>query len=137
MSTELAVLLHIARLSARMTRLQDQSLGAHGISFREYQVLHTLQNGPETGMRRIDLAEALEMSASGITRLLNPMEKTGLLGKEAGLRDARVSLVRLTDAGREMLENANATVSQRSAELIKALPKKQRVAFKAMAEKGF
>jgi DNA-binding MarR family transcriptional regulator len=137
MSADLLVLMHLARLSARLTRLQDQSLAAHGINFREFQVLHQLSLEPESGMRRIDLAEALEMSASGITRLLNPMEKIGLLAKETGLRDARVSLVKLTAAGREMLANVTVTVTQRSSDLVRSLPKKQRAALKILAEKGF
>lgn len=60
-------------------------------------------------MRRIDLAEQVGLSASGVTRLLNPMEKNHLVQKESNPRDARVSLVKLTNTGEQLL--AEATIS--------------------------
>lgn len=50
-------------------------------------------------MRRIDLADSVGLSPSAVTRLLAPMEKPGLVEKEANPRDARVSLVKLSTAG--------------------------------------
>ena len=63
-------------------------------------------------MRWIDLAEKTGMSASGITRLLNPMEKLNIVEKEQNARDARVSLVKLTSAGSELFTYATQSVLQ-------------------------
>jgi len=70
-------------------------------------------------IRRIDLAEEVGMSASGITRLLNPMEKIKLIEKEVNPRDARVSFVKLSNAGIELLNNAMKSVAQSSDEMLK------------------
>lgn len=63
-------------------------------------------------MRRVDLADKVGLTASGITRLLAPMEKVGLIKREANERDARVSFVVLAPGGKrklaESLENAEA-----------------------------
>ena len=54
-------------------------------------------------MRRGDLAEAIGLTASGVTRLLVPMEKIGLIQRESDARDARVSYVMLAPSGKCLL----------------------------------
>ena len=89
----------------------DQSLGAvHGIALVEFVVLSQLAAAPEGRMRRVDLAEAIGRSPSGVTRLLKPMEKLGLVARHSNERDARVSLVGLTAAGSERLRDAIPTL---------------------------
>ncbi|MFC4427016.1 MarR family winged helix-turn-helix transcriptional regulator [Deinococcus navajonensis] len=60
---------------------------------------------PQGRTRRSDLATHLRVTRSGVTRLLLPLEKVGLMSRQADPRDARVSSV-LTPAGRELLVNA-------------------------------
>ena len=101
--------------SAIISRHMDNALGAnHGIGLAEYMVLESLMNAPGYCMRRVDSAEALARPASGITRMLVPMEKIGLVSKEVNERDARVSLVKITPAGEEMFNNATVTLNRRS-----------------------
>jgi DNA-binding MarR family transcriptional regulator len=57
-------------------------------------------------MRRIDLANELRLSPSGITRLLDRLEDQGLVGKGACKEDARVSYAVLTEAGLAKLREA-------------------------------
>jgi len=100
----------------------DNSLGAvHGIGLTEYMVLHSLMQAPNQVLRRIDIAEALARTASGVTRLLMPMEKTGLVTKEAKARDARVSLVKITPAGEELFRNATTSLNARAETLLRNL----------------
>ena len=84
----------------------DGQLSIHGINFSEFMILFHLERAPEMKMRRIDLAGKIGLSASGITRLVNPMEKIGLVHKEANKRDARVSLVKLSAAGQRILQES-------------------------------
>ncbi|MBC53458.1 MAG: transcriptional regulator [Gammaproteobacteria bacterium] len=105
----------ILKLAALHTMLQKQIAGPlsyHGISFTEYQVLKQLHDAPAQKMRRIDLAQQIGLSASGVTRMLNPMEKVGLVSKEEAARDARVSLVTLTTAGQTVFRDAEASFRQ-------------------------
>tara|TARA_R110000772_G_scaffold62187_3_gene139848 strand:- start:63783 stop:64211 length:429 start_codon:yes stop_codon:yes gene_type:complete len=106
--------------TALISKHLDNSLGAiHGIGLTEYMVLRSLMRAPDHVLRRIDIADALERTASGITRMLMPMEKIGLVQKELNERDARVSLVRITRAGEELFENASATLNAKSETLLK------------------
>ena len=57
-------------------------------------------------MRRIDLAHELQLSPSGITRLLDRLEEQGLVGKGACKEDARVSYAILTDDGEAKIKEA-------------------------------
>jgi DNA-binding MarR family transcriptional regulator len=65
----------------------------------DYGALLLLSRASDEGMRRIDLAHELQLSPSGITRLLDRLESQGLVGKGQCSTDARVSYAVLTDAG--------------------------------------
>ena len=109
-------------VSALVSKQLDNSLGAlHGINLTEYMVLTRLQAAPNQVMRRVDLAEAVGRTASSITKMLSPMEKVGLVEKEVNARDARVSLVKLTDAGQTIARDAEHTVTQKSEQLLNRL----------------
>jgi len=111
----------LSALHTKVFRQIDRQLSVHGITFSEFYVMHKLSGAPEKTMRRTDLAENVGMSASGITRALAPMEKLGLVEKEKNPRDARVSLVRLTDAGARVLDEASATMDASAERLLEKL----------------
>jgi DNA-binding MarR family transcriptional regulator len=69
-------------------------------------VLHHLQRAPGHKLRRIDLAERLGLTASGVTRTLLPLEKMGLVARQPDPRDARVGYAALTDAGARLYADA-------------------------------
>lgn len=111
MNTRGRTLIDLWLVSERLSAKLDHALGSvHGIAFVEFMVLYQLAQSPTRQMRRVDLAQAIGRTASGVTRLLRPMEKTGLVGREDAARDARVSLVTLTAAGEERLKDASTTV---------------------------
>lgn len=105
--------------SERLGTKIDHSLGAiHGIGYVELMVLLKLSAAHDDSMRRVDLASAIGRTASGVTRLLRPLEKIGLVERASSDRDARVSLVRITATGRERLEQALATLGELSERLL-------------------
>ena len=92
---------------AILTRELSASLVAqHGLTINDYGCLLLLSRAGEEGMRRIDLANELRLSPSGITRLLDRLEDQDLVGKGACKEDARVSYAILTDAGLAKLKDA-------------------------------
>lgn len=104
-------------LNNKLVKQVEGELNIHGISFTEYMILRYLDEAPRNTLRRIELAESVGISASGVTRLLAPMEKNNLVEKEANPRDARVSLVKVTKVGRKIYKEA--TVSfEHSAEFL-------------------
>jgi DNA-binding MarR family transcriptional regulator len=115
----------MATFHAHLLKKIDAELSVHGISFTEFLVLHYLNEAPKLTMRRIDLAEKIGLSASGVTRLLNPMEKIGLVQRKSNPRDARVSLVELSDAGAALFNNAEKTFSDIAKTILNPLKEKQ------------
>lgn len=103
----------------------DSSLGIHGLSFTELMVLHHLNAAPNKTLRRIDLAESVGLSASGVTRLLNPMEKIKLIQKEINPRDARVSLVKLSKTGERVFKEAFVSFEESANSLLQTLSPNQ------------
>lgn len=104
-----------------LSRKIDRRLGVHGISFSEFLILYHLDQALDKMMRRIDLAETIGLSASGITRLVLPMEKIGLVKKEVNKRDARVSLVKLSESGQRILKEASISMNEASQEILSKL----------------
>ena len=119
MNKNLELLLNISLLNTMIIKKMDRSLSVHGIAFSEFMVMYQISLAPHKTIRRIDLADEVGMSASGITRLLNPMEKIKLIEKEVNPRDARVSSVKLSNAGVELLHNAMKSLTQVSDEMLK------------------
>ncbi|MFA6524836.1 MAG: MarR family winged helix-turn-helix transcriptional regulator [Patescibacteria group bacterium] len=78
--------------------------GLDGIGFNEFVILFHLNQAEGSKMRRIDLAEKMGLTASGVTRILAPMEKIGLVKREASVGDARVSFVAITASGQRNLK---------------------------------
>jgi DNA-binding MarR family transcriptional regulator len=112
--------LRLARAYAVLVRRLDNSLGnLHGISFSDFQLLFYMERAPGSRLRRIDLAERLGLTASGVTRTLLPLEKIGLVTRQSDPRDARVGYAVLTAAGQNLLQDAQATARMICQELLK------------------
>ncbi|MDX2471791.1 MAG: MarR family transcriptional regulator [SAR324 cluster bacterium] len=130
LSKNMIFCLNYSNVHASLIKKIDGALSPHGISFTEYLVLYhlynaQLQNGSSGSMRRIDLAESVGLSASGITRLIAPMEKIGLVQKQVKERDARVSLVKITKAGGDIFEHAGTSFDHAAAYLLGGLDAKE------------
>ncbi|MEY9843731.1 MarR family winged helix-turn-helix transcriptional regulator [Streptacidiphilus sp. MAP5-3] len=96
--------LRFTRAHTAMAKRLDAVLSnRHGISYSDFQILLHLGAAPNTRMRRVDLAEALGLTASGVTRGLGPLERIGLVDREKDPRDARVAYAALTETGRALL----------------------------------
>ena len=99
-------------VAARIERRLDNALSmARGISFSEYRILKALAVAQGRGVMRVDLAEAVGLTASAVTRALRPLEKIGVVATQKHERDARCSLATLTPAGKELLSDAEQIVA--------------------------
>jgi DNA-binding MarR family transcriptional regulator len=93
---------------ASVTReLSAELVADHGLTLNDYEALLHLSRAEEQSMRRVDLAERLLLTASGVTRLLDGLERAGLVDKARCQRDGRVTYAVLTRAGRAKLEAAS------------------------------
>ena len=98
------------RSHAAITRQLNIDLQtAHGLTLNDYEVMVHLARAEGQMMRRVDLAESVVLTASGITRLLDGLECGGYVEKAESESDARVSYAKLTDAGAQKLAEASET----------------------------
>jgi DNA-binding MarR family transcriptional regulator len=99
---------HLLRAQAVTTRLLSAELqSTHGLTLNDYEALLVLSNVPDQRLKRVDLAKRLLLTPSGVTRLLEGLERTGLVERATCPSDLRVTYAALTDAGREKLESAS------------------------------
>jgi DNA-binding MarR family transcriptional regulator len=100
----------LLRAHSTLTReLNAELVNTHGLTINDYEVLLHLARADERRLRRVDLAERLVLTASGITRLLDGLERSGLVEKANCASDARVTYAVLTDAGLATLREAGRT----------------------------
>ncbi|MFJ8097809.1 MarR family winged helix-turn-helix transcriptional regulator [Streptomyces griseofuscus] len=121
MSDALDAALRLVRAQAALVRRFDARLGGlHGVSLADFTLLLRLGQAPGGRMRRVDLAEALGLTASGVTRALAPLERIGLVTREPDARDARVAYASLTGTGRARLKEMLATAEETAEDLFAA-----------------
>ncbi|MFJ8160409.1 MarR family winged helix-turn-helix transcriptional regulator [Streptomyces sp. NPDC096136] len=121
MSDALDVSLRLVKAQTALVRRFDSRLGSlYGVSLADFLVLLHLGRAEGGRMRRVDLAGALGLTASGVTRGLAPLERIGLVERETDARDARVAYAALTDAGRERLGHALKAAEQVAADVFAA-----------------
>ena len=100
----------LVRAYTHATReLNAQLTVDHGLTISDYEVLLRLARAPERRMRRVDLAQQVLLTASGITRLLDGLEKHGYVDRAACDSDRRVVYAVLTDDGSTKLREASET----------------------------
>jgi DNA-binding MarR family transcriptional regulator len=98
--------LDLALTRTIVTREVDAALGAHGVALSDLALLLELRGARDGKLRRVELADRLGVTPSGVARQLQPLERIGLVGREPHLRDARLALVTLTEAGRRVADEA-------------------------------
>ena len=81
----------------------------HGLPLTSYDVLIQLSLAADTRLRMFELADAVVLSRSGLTRLVDRLERGGLVERERGEVDPRQIYARLTDRGFEVLAEATPT----------------------------
>jgi DNA-binding MarR family transcriptional regulator len=105
--TEIEAFTALLRAHAATTRGFNADLVAeHGLTINDYEVLLRLAHAPDRRLRRVDLAEEVFLTPSGITRLLAGLEEQGWVERTSCASDARVTYAQLTDEGLEKLRVA-------------------------------
>jgi DNA-binding MarR family transcriptional regulator len=92
--------------------VMSRELGAqlqanHSLTRKDYEALYLLSEADGQRMKRVDLAERLVLTPSGVTRLLEGLEADGYVERVACDTDLRITYAGLTDAGSEKLEGAS------------------------------
>jgi DNA-binding MarR family transcriptional regulator len=109
-SEELAAWRGLLRVhSALVKALDAELLAAHELPLTSYEVLINLQAAPGRRRRMAELADGVLLSRSGMTRLVDRLERDGLLARDACTDDGRGTYAVLTDKGEACLAGARRT----------------------------
>jgi DNA-binding MarR family transcriptional regulator len=107
---ELAAWRGLLRVHASVVaRLDDELRRAHAMSLTTYEALMLLGEAPGRRLRVSELSSATLLSVSGMSRMVDRLEREGLVERRACETDGRGAEVVLTDEGRERLRAARAT----------------------------
>lgn len=107
---ELAAWRGLLRVHAALVKALDAELVAeHDLPLSSYEVLMTLQAAPGRRCRMAELADRVLLSRSGMTRLVDRLEREGLLERDTCTSDGRGCFAVLTPAGEELLARARPT----------------------------
>ena len=108
--TELIAWRGFLRVHAALVKQLDAELEeAHGLPLSSYEVLITLQSAEGRRLRMAELADSVLLSRSGMTRLVDRLERAGLLARDRCSSDARGCYAKLTDEGDRFLTEARPT----------------------------
>lgn len=100
----------LLRTHAMLVKRLDAELEAtHGLALTSYEVLLNLSHADEHKMRMCDVADSVLLSRSGLTRLIDRLEREGLVERVSCADDARGAFARLTEAGVAKFREAQST----------------------------
>jgi DNA-binding MarR family transcriptional regulator len=99
----------LLRVHSALMKAFDAELEAEfGIATSEFEVLAMLAHHPAGRMRMADLADSVLLCASGMSRLVERLQRRGFITRETDASDRRGALAVVTDAGRELAARAEA-----------------------------
>jgi DNA-binding MarR family transcriptional regulator len=108
--TELGAWRGMLRVHAALVRELDAELdAAHELPLSSYDVLIYLQAAPDKRLRMAELADSVLLSRSGVTRLVDRLEREGLIVRDTCTSDGRGCFAVLTQEGEDMLARARPT----------------------------
>src|SRR3954449_3230244 len=106
---EIAAWRGLLRTHARVLAALDAELEqTHGLAVPEYEVLLVLSESGDKHLRMSELADAALLTRSGMTRLVDRLERQGLVRRERCAADGRGTYAVITDEGRERFAAAGA-----------------------------
>ena len=102
---ELSAFARLMRAHTVLRReLEAEVLTPRGLTFNDFEAMLHLGRADDNRLRRIDLAELLMLSPSGVTRLLDGLVESGMIENVHCADDARVTWAKLTVEGVSTLE---------------------------------
>jgi DNA-binding MarR family transcriptional regulator len=110
-------IINLAKAQSILVKRFEGGLG-NGLGFNEFLILYYLNSAEDKKMRRVDLAEKISLTASGVTRLLLPMEKIGLVKSDENSDDARVRIIMISKSGQNKIEETLARFSDLIEEIL-------------------
>ena len=104
-SPRLEAFLGLVRTADRLARLSDAILGPYDLSTTQYNILRILRGAADEGLPVGAIGERLVTRDPDVTRLIDRLERRGLVTRNRSAADRRVVLVTLSEAGRTLVDS--------------------------------
>ena len=105
-ATPVGIIGRISRLARELEQRLEPVYRDHGLEPGWHDVLATLRrSGPDYRLRASDFTSALMLTSSGTTKRLDRLEQAGLIRRDPDPEDRRGTLITLTGAGRDLIDN--------------------------------
>lgn len=117
--------LNIVRTAAVLTDEFERMIKPHGITATQYNVLRILRGSDKHGLCRNEVRDRLLTRMPDATRLLDRMERAGLISRERETDDRRLVTTRLTKKGRQIVDELDAAVARQHRSRLQHMSEKQ------------
>jgi DNA-binding MarR family transcriptional regulator len=117
-ASALDLLLDLSVARSVLVRETERRLAGRGIGVSDLALLLELYGARDYRLQRVELAERLGVTTSGVARQLLPLERTGLVGRESDVSDARKALVTLSTAGIRTVEEVLPEAQERAQQVL-------------------
>ena len=124
-SLQAEVFLNLMRTADVLLRGQEAILKLAGLSHTQYNVLRILRGAGEQGLCCREVAERMITRDPDITRLVDRLERRGLLTRSRDSRDRRVITVRITTAGQKLLRDLDGPMTEYNRKLLSHMGKRE------------
>ena len=129
-------LLNIIATSSLLISEGQNILSGFGLTLSQLNVLMMLKYQSENGrLNQTELGNMLLLKRSGLTGLVDRMEKAGLVRRIPDPDDRRVNLVEMTDEGKQLLDAAEAPYFSRIEQITQVLSEEDHAAISLILEK--
>lgn len=118
-------LAELERLAGLLGRVGPDEICCEGLTARQCSILRTLVR--QEGAHLSDLAQAAEITPSAMTRVLERLEKLGLVQRvRGGEKDGRAARVEITGEGRKVRQRIDRLMQERTGNIVNAIPETSR-----------
>src|SRR5216683_2118542 len=124
-SLEQEAFLLLQRTTSELAEIGDQVLKPAGLSGPQYNVLRILRGAGASGLACGEISDRMIKRDPDITRLLDRMEKRGLVSRQRDEADRRVIIARITRDGLDLLARLDSPVNATHREQLGHLTKQQ------------
>ena len=124
-SLQAEVFLNLARTTDVLARKGEEILKLAGLSHTQYNVLRILRGAGEAGVCCREVAERMVTRDPDITRILDRLERRGLMARNRDSRDRRVITARLTAAGQKLLKDLDGPMAEQNRKQLSHMDKRE------------
>ncbi len=104
--------LNLARTTAMASHVIEQGLRRHGLSPTQYNVLRILRGAGTVGLCQYEIGDRLVAQVPDVPRIVDRMEKAGLVERTRGTSDRRIVMASLTEAGRVLVDSLDEPMNE-------------------------